>query len=90
MINMAARFLGVTIILFAPIKRIKLTYIVFLCLQVFGYLMICGIHFFPILQDGFFPISNFLIGIGTGIFMFPYLLLYKCFKDEEIEQIQKN
>lgn len=90
MINMAARFIGVAIILFAPIKRIKLTYIVFLSLQVLGYLMICGIHFFPILLGGFFPISNFLIGIGTGIFMFPYLLLYKCFKDEEMKKNQRN
>ena len=81
MINMAARFVGVGVVLVSPIKRIKLTYLVFLSFQVVAYLMICAIHFAPSLFDVFFPTANFFIGIGTGIFMFPYLLLYKCFKD---------
>lgn len=76
MINMAARFVGVAVIVIAPIRRIKLTYFIFLSVQVAAYLMICGMHFSPSSFSVLFPTANFLIGLGTGILMFPYLLLY--------------
>lgn len=83
MINMATRFVGVVFIVIAPIRRIRFTYIIFLSLQILAYLMICITHFFPTLFSAFFPIANILIGFGTGILMFPYLLLYMCFRDAQ-------
>ena len=85
MINMAGRFFGVIIVLVAPIKKIKLTYLVFLCIQVLAYMMICAGHYLPEAVPIFFPISMFLIGSGAGIFTFPYLLLYRCFKTYDLE-----
>ena len=86
MINMAGRFVGVIVVLISPIRRVKLTYIIFLIIQVLAYLMICGGHFLPHAVPAFLPISMFLIGSGAGIFMFPYLLLYKCFCEADIEE----
>lgn len=83
MINMVSRFFGVAIVIIAPIRRIKLTYLVFVALQIIAYLMICSTYFFPVLFDYFFPIANIMIGLGTGILLFPYLLIYICFKDAE-------
>ena len=83
MVNMASRFVGVTVVLIAPIKRIKLTYFVLLMFQVLAYLLICATHFSAGLFTVFFPIANVLIGLGTGLYMCPYLLLYQCFKSAE-------
>lgn len=90
MVNMAARFVGVSIVLIAPIRRIKLTCLVLMSLQVFAYLLICITHFFPNLFSAFFPMANVLIGIGTGSFMLPYLLLYICFKDAYASQNEQG
>ena len=84
MINMASRFVGVGIILIAPIRRIKLTYVIFAGLQVLAYLMICSTHFVPVLFTYYFPIANVFIGLGTSVLMFPYLLVYICFRDAEL------
>ena len=86
MINMAGRFFGVIIVLIAPIKKIKRTYEIFLFLQVLSYLMICAGHYLPEAVPIFFRISMFLIGSGAGIFMFPYLLLYRSFKKVDLEE----
>ena len=83
MVNMAARFIGVGFILVAPIRRVKLTYMLLLGCQVVAYLLICLTHFFPMLFPAFFPLANVLIGLGTGLYMCPYLLLYKSFRAAE-------
>ena len=80
---MIGKFIGVFFLVLAPIQRIKKTYFIFLIIQVISYLMLISMHLFPNSMQALFPISMLGIGIGRGIYMFPYLLLFHAFNGHE-------
>lgn len=80
MISMIGRFIGMVILLLVPIRRVSRTYFIFVVLGVLSYLIIMASHFLPHLKEVFLPIGMLGVGVGRGIYAFPYLLLYECFK----------
>ena len=82
MLNLIGRFLSTVAIVLFPPNLLKLTYFVFLIVQVFSMTLLCGIHFFRDSVEPLLAISLLILGLARGTYTFPYLLLFYHFQNE--------
>ena len=79
MLNMLGRFISTIGVVIFPPNKIKLTYFIFVIIETVSTIIVLGMHFFPEQLEVLFCIGMIGLGLGRGIFMFPYLLMYENF-----------
>ena len=83
MLNLLGRFLSTLGIILFPPSKLKLTYFVFLVVQILSLILLCGIHLFPEGVEPIMSISLLVLGLASGTYMFPFLLLFYNFQSED-------
>ena len=79
MLNMVGRFISTVLLVIFPPNRLKLTYFISVILETISTLVVLGMHFFPESYKALFSVGMLGLGLGRGVYMFPYLLLYENF-----------
>ena len=75
MLSMIGRFIGMILLFVLPIQRVSRTYFIFVVIGVISYLIVMISQFVPSLKDVFLSIGMMGVGLGRGIYTFPYQLL---------------
>ena len=79
MLNMIGRFIATIGVVLFPPNRLKLTYFIFVLVETISTIIMLGMHLFPAQLEVLFCIGMIGLGLGRGIYMFPYLLMYENF-----------
>ena len=92
MLGMIGRFIAVIGLVLFPPQKLKLTYFIFVIVETISTIILLGMHIFPKHYELLFCIGMIGLGIGRGIYTFPYLLLYENYEklDEDDEERKKN